>query len=529
MVPAEEIEKEGLQNVVPKRKGRPGRRRTINYLQSKKNDKGWTVARKPGVRQQKKLLALVISAGVRMVMANHTYKVGDTIYHQSAGGAIGSELTGSVSRPFMIRWDRMYLEKVRKAGIVIKMYERYIDDSNQLAIVPPPGSRYDVDRKKVVTDPTNMMEEENEDDRLARILKDIADTVEDGIVMTEDTPSKNPDGKLPILDMKVWMDDASRVVYQHYEKPMTSRKVLDAQSALSANTKKSVHVQQCVRRIQNTSSRLNWQDTVAPILTDYMQRMKTAGYDENYRMSILKHAMRIHDKMVKEDEDGTRPIHRPHDWQAEARRLDKKRKQHSWSTRGGFVAPIFVPATPGNELAGMMKQVAEDEAIPGLRFKVVETGGRMVKNIVQNSNPTASPGCTDEECLACRDGGGLGGPCRKGNIQYEVMCKLCPEENGSCYVGETSRNLYTRGGEHLKKYEGGNDESFMKKHQDETHPGQPADFRGKVTGTFRDCLTRQVSEGVHIRRCNYNILNSKSEWHQPALWRVRSEVERQFS
>ena len=49
-----------------------------------------------------------------------------------------------------------------------------------------------------------------------------------------------------------------------------------------------------------------------------------------------------------------------------------------------------------------------------------------------------------------------------------------------------------------------------------------------VTGTFRDCLSRQVSEGVQIRRCAgfTNIMNSKSEWHQPVLWRVISEIER---
>ena len=58
--------------------------------------------------------------------------------------------------------------------------------------------------------------------------------------------------------------------------------------------------------------------------------------------------------------------------------------------------------------------------------------------------------------------------------------------------------------------------------------GQPADFDAKVTVTFRDCLSRQVSEGVHIRRCKTDTMNSKSEWHQPALWRVRSEIEREF-
>ena len=112
-IPQEEIENEGLSLVIPKKKGRPGRPRTINFLQDKKNDSKWTVGRKPGVRQKQKMLAIVISHGVRLVMANHTYKVGDLSYQQARGGAIGLDLTGAVSRPFMWKWDRMYLQIVR--------------------------------------------------------------------------------------------------------------------------------------------------------------------------------------------------------------------------------------------------------------------------------------------------------------------------------------------------------------------------------------------------------------------------------
>ena len=34
----------------------------------------------------------------------------------------------------------------------IEMYERYVDDSNQIVIVPSPGAMYDPDRKKVIID-----------------------------------------------------------------------------------------------------------------------------------------------------------------------------------------------------------------------------------------------------------------------------------------------------------------------------------------------------------------------------------------
>ena len=34
----------------------------------------------------------------------------------------------------------------------LQMYERYVEDSNQVALVPPPGTKYDNTTKKVFID-----------------------------------------------------------------------------------------------------------------------------------------------------------------------------------------------------------------------------------------------------------------------------------------------------------------------------------------------------------------------------------------
>ena len=333
---------------------------------------------------------------------------------------------------------------------------------------------------------------------------------------------------MAILDMEAWLE-GSTVLYQHYEKPMASKAVLNAQSALSAACKRSVHTMEIVRRILNTSTKLDWSVYVAPVITDYMVRMRQAGYGERYRKNILTRALGIHDKMVAENESGTRPLNRPREWQVEERRSRKQKKKHSWSARGGYIAPIFIPATPGGELAKIVREVAECEAEPGLKFKVVESGGRSIAQQVQRSNPTATPGCQNSDCLACKTCPGAGGDCLKSNVQYELVCKLCPSDDTCTYIGETSRNLYTRAKEHLKKSESKKQcqDSFIKKHQEAKHGDAPPDFDAKVMEKFRDCLTRQVSEGVAIRRSSKTTLNSKSEWHQPALWRVHNEVVRE--
>ena len=110
---------------------------------------------------------------------------------------------------------------------------------------------------------------------------------------------------------------------------------------------------------------------------------------------------------------------------------------------------------------------------------------------------------------------------------YEIAFQLSPDDRQAVYLGETARNLYTRGREHAKNYDRRGEESFMVKHQHDRHSGLPADFKARVKISFQDCLSRQVAEGVHIRRSKNEVLNSKSEWHQPALWKVSSELSRE--
>ena len=169
MMTEQEIEREGLKNVIPKRRGVRLRRISINYLQQKKNADKWLPARRPGVRQKKNMLALAISYGVYTALSSHTYCVGDVQFLQMSGGPIGLELTGGVSQAYMLRWDKLYLKKVKRVGIDMPMYERYIDDSNQSAGVPLPGSKYDDVQKKVVVDLDLANNDEDQEGRLARV------------------------------------------------------------------------------------------------------------------------------------------------------------------------------------------------------------------------------------------------------------------------------------------------------------------------------------------------------------------------
>ena len=161
-----------------------------------------------------------------------------------------------------------------------------------------------------------------------------------------------------------------------------------------------------------------------------------------------------------------------------------------------------------------------------MNFRIVETGGRSVKRMLQVSNPLETAGCENQNCLPCKSGRGDGGSCLSSGANYVLECQLCPDGSRSRYIGETSRNLYTRCLEHEGNYRAGSPTSFMQKHQLKEHQGREGEYTAKVTANIRDCLTRQVREAVEIRRCNVPVLNGKTEWHQPPLWQIQNEIYR---
>ena len=76
----------------------------------------------------------------------------------------------------------------------------------------------------------------------------------------------------------------------------------------------------------------------------------------------------------------------------------------------------------------------------------------------------------------------------------------------------------------MKKCDKKDQNSFMYKHQQEYHNGEAPNFEMKVVKSCKDPLTRQVTEAMLIKNHKGVLLNSKSEFFQPPIVRVRQEV-----
>ena len=61
----------------------------------------------------------------------------------------------------------------------------------------------------------------------------------------------------------------------------------------------------------NTSRRLDWSTSVAPVLEECMRMMMVGGYSEKYYKDVLRNAVAVYDSKLKEHAEGTIPLNRP--------------------------------------------------------------------------------------------------------------------------------------------------------------------------------------------------------------------------
>ena len=112
----------------------------------------------------------------------------------------------------------------------------------------------------------------------------------------------------------------------------------------------------------------------------------------------------------------------------------------------------------------------------------------------------------------------------KESVLYNIRCDECKERGKKAeYWGETGRDGYIRGGEHLKECEAQNEDNALWKHLQGDHRGENRGneiFSMRIEKGFKKPLARQISEGVHIEMCEGTLLNSKSEWHNYKIPRI---------
>ena len=128
--------------------------------------------------------------------------------------------------------------------------------------------------------------------------------------------------------------------------------------------------------------------------------------------------------------------------------------------------------------------------------------------------------------------------CKTRSILYETSCipcnpvkdKTAPVQDSNLEEGQSlslprgeGRYLpwgvqlileYERASKHMRDARSFHEKSHIVKHWMDRHRdmNQPPAFRFRVLKTFKDCLTRWLSEAINIHMSKYSLLNSKNEY-----------------
>ena len=351
-------------------------------------------------RDKKRLLGKVVELGVSILMRNHIYQFEGKSRIQREGGSIGIAATGVVARIRMMRWGRRFKEICKRNNLELEMFKVYVDDENQLWRLMEQGRRwngthmewrrewYEEDKESTESRETVMMRE----------VLGMANSIEKDIQLTVDTPSNHRDKKLPVLDLKMWVEDRvgergeeyQEVVHEFFEKEMVAPRLISKESALPTRVKMTTLTQEVIRIRKNTSGSIREKVKVAQ-MSRFAMKLMLSGYNKTERREILMAGMRGFERLEELEKNGKRSLNRNRKENYEARLLKKHGARSNWykgrgegsreeesrrrgskkvdrvqkrSTEQQVEAVMFVPATPEGELARLIQE-ADDKMREG--------------------------------------------------------------------------------------------------------------------------------------------------------------------
>ena len=216
-------------------------------------------------------------------MSDHHYTFDGNIRRKTDGGSNGVDLTGEIARNVMSWWDIIFVKLVGKLGVSLEMYKQHVDVSLEAPINV--GWDYCTRLKKLGYN-DNVTDNDSPCVRTAKELQKIANSIYREIQMTYDTPALRENGRLPILDLAVWIEN-NNIYHSFYKKDVSSRHTEMKRSAMQVSVKHHACFQECVRGFLNVSPGLPWKESVRH-LNDYSVSLYESGYNQKERFELIK-------------------------------------------------------------------------------------------------------------------------------------------------------------------------------------------------------------------------------------------------
>ena len=229
----------------------------------------------------------------------------------------------------------------------------------------------------------------------AHVMRRVADSIMPSSLKFEvDVPSNYRDNLLPILDLKMGINEG-KLVFYFYSKSMASQNVVHMRSALTSKQKMNILVEEGCRRLKNFSPTLPWR-TKVNALNKLMIQMYQVEHKESFREKVADRIIAKYKDTLMNHVSGKKPMYRSrHEREAFMLTDEGRRKTSSnWFKKTGASNVLWVPTTIEKSFVNEIKKKLEDiEAPSKLKTMVVEKRGRSVKEMLKVSNPFPKENC----------------------------------------------------------------------------------------------------------------------------------------
>ena len=272
-------------------------------------------------------------------------------------------------------------------------------------------------------------------------------------------------------------------------------------SALSSEVKRDSLFQDGLRRLRNMSSGVTNDDKVHT-MSQYMNTIRVSGFDENYRITLLKGILDRQKQMEDDFMAGRKTRYRSRAQISEQKAARIGKFTDTWFLRGQIGNILKVPYTPGGKFKQMVGRNLSAKGIDTADkcgTKVVELAGKsFLSGLARAENFGGNTGChMGNECLIHDEA-----DCRVSRAIYEVTCQICerdPTAKSAKYIGTTGRTVHARSLEHSQAIISKSDKNPMSKHHQSTHENETVDFTTKIlSGGVRFNLDRFIGEALAI-------------------------------
>ena len=130
------------------------------------------------------------------------------------------------------------------------------------------------------------------------------------LVLTMETEEMFPSGKLPTLNLEIWVRSDNKVLCQYYEKPMVPNMVLNRRSSMPEGTMRATLNQELTGRMVNTSEMVEVENRIE-IVDNYAQKLINSEYSPEQTIVTIVAGLKVYKRFLSPSLDEENPRWKP--------------------------------------------------------------------------------------------------------------------------------------------------------------------------------------------------------------------------